>query len=427
MHEQIESSLLHRGSQTGQTDSTIDLYAGNPLIEVCGPILSPREIVSQLICLPPVHHGPFELPPHVLVHELGNLRRLHVPSEPGIQVAQTLDFLIRQGYVHRHPADVATRRLLSGLPVLGGTHAAVQLAAAVVGLSGVGKSEALERALMLKPQVANHDKFPGLVGPVRQLVWLKVDVPESGRLKDLAEALFRATDLALGTHYLEFVLSGRQRVGSHAAAEWVAKMRCHFLGVLVIDEVQNLFRLSSKELRQEAARRGLARPQLRVVEDMALKFILNLTNTSKIPVVFAGTPDGLAAMESRMSTASRLSTGGLITFGHAQTPDDPFYSKVFLPRLVDYQWLPQKIAATPTLRQQLHRLSGGLLRNTVGLWHHAQHRAVLRSGRHIEPEDLEFAAQGPMKMTFQAIEALQSQDPRRMGAYEDLLPGHFRG
>jgi len=38
---------------------------------------------------------------------------------------------------------------------------------------------------------------------------------------------------------------------------------------------------------------------------------------------------------------------------------------------------------------------------------------------------LEYAAQGPMKMTVQAIEALQSQDPRRMGAYEDLLPGRL--
>ena len=28
MHEQIESSRVYAGSQTGQTDSTIDLYAG---------------------------------------------------------------------------------------------------------------------------------------------------------------------------------------------------------------------------------------------------------------------------------------------------------------------------------------------------------------------------------------------------------------
>lgn len=313
---------------------------------------------------------------------------------------------------------------MHGLPVNTGSHAAIQLASAVVGLSGVGKSEAIERALALMPQVVVHEKLPGLEGPVRQLVWLKLDVPDTGRLKDLVASLFRAADQALGSGYFDLTKSGRQRLGADAAEEWIAKMRCHFLGVLVLDEIQNLFRMLSREMRQVAKRRGQDRLELRVVEDQAVKFILNLTNCTKFPVMVSGTPDGIAALETRMSTASRISTGGLIAFPRADSPDDLYFSKVLRPRLVEYQWLPRAIDMSAELRGRLHRLSGGILRNAIGLWQHGQQRAIMAGAEALCIDDLECAAADVLAMNRGAIDALLSQDPRRMAQYEDLVPYH---
>lgn len=406
-------------------DCGIEAYANNPLIDACGPILSPEEIVRSVISLPPKPAAAASKAPHLLQHELGSLWRLHIPSDEGIQTVQMFDWLVRQGYVHRRPGDPMTRRLLSGLPSLHTDASPIQLLAAIAGLSGVGKTQAIVRALALMPQVVVHEHLAGLMGPVRQLLWLMIDVPPSGRLVDLAEALLRATDTALGTDYLERASRGRNGISKQSAAAWVANVQSHFPGILVLDEVQSFFRLQSRERRLAVRQRGEMRPELRIVEDEALKFVLNLTNTSKIPVVLAGTPDGIHALETRMSTASRVSTGGLINFPHAQTPEDLFMSKLF-PYLQRYQWLPKKVEISAEWRALIHRLSAGICRNIIGLWFHGQRHALARGATCLEPKDLEWAAQVPQKLNQSAVLAVLSQDPQLMGNFEDLIASGLR-
>lgn len=408
-------SMLGRGD--------VSAYDQNLLIEACGPILSLSQIARQLLHLPPVPAFRGSSPPeHVLEHALGDVWRLHVPTPAGIQIAQSLDFMIRQGYVHRRPRAAATNRLLHGLPAIGGDHAAIQLAAAVSGIAGVGKSEALGRALNLKPQVVTHVEFPGMKGPVSQLLWLKVDVPESGRIADLAETLFRATDDALGANYRDHLAGGRSRGGINLAAEWLAKVRCNFLGVIVLDEVQNLFKIATKARRAAANRGGRDRPELGIVDDQALKFILTLTNTSKIPVVVAGTPDGMSALMTRMSTSQRISTQGYHEIPYAVSADDVYFKKYFFPHLAAYQYLPERLQPGDELRCAVHRLSGGVSRIAIAVWIHGQRRAIGRGARCLELEDLQAAADGPLRLMQPAVAALLSQDPRRMAQYQDLLP-----
>jgi len=403
--------------------SEVSSYDQNPLIEACGPILSFAQIARQLLHLPPVpKHRDNSLQGHVLEHALGDIWRLHVPTPAGIQIAQSLDFMIRQGYVHRRPRTAATNRLLHGLPAIGGDQAAIQLAAAVGGIAGVGKSEALGRALNLKPQVVTHAEFPGMKGPVSQLIWLKLDVPESGRIADLAESLFRATDDALGSNYREHLAGGRTRGGINLAGDWLAKVRCNFLGVLVLDEVQNLFKIATKARRTAANRGGRDRPELGIVDDQALKFILTLTNTSKIPVVVAGTPDGMSVLVTRMSTAQRISTEGYHEIPYAASADDAYFKKYFFPHLAAYQYLPEQLHPGDELRCAVHRLSGGVSRIAIAVWIHGQRHAISRGSPRLELEDLQAAADGPLRLMQPAVAALLSQDPQRMVLYQDLLP-----
>lgn len=409
-------------SKAGHGHAEVSAYEDNPLIAACGPIPSPAEIARQLLHLPPVPKPGQVRPAHMLEHDLGDIWRMHVPTPAGLQIAQSLDFMIRQGYVHRKPRTAATNRLLHGLPAIGGDHAAIQLAAAVGGISGVGKSEALRRALNMKPQVMVHNDFPGMRGPLSQLLWLKVDVPESGRIADLAESLFRATDDALGTDYRKGLSSGRIRGGATLAAEWAAKVRMHFLGLLAFDELQNLFKIATKARRTAALRGRHDRPELGVVDDQALKFILTITNTTKIPVAMAATPDGIGALTTRMSTSQRISTAGFHQIHHAETADDGYFRKMFFPRLVAYQYLPETLEPSEELRRLVHRLSGGVSRIAVALWVHGQRRASARGARCLTFDDLQAAADGPLRLVQPAVAALLSQDPQRMALYQDLLP-----
>lgn len=398
-----------------------EFHSDNPLIEACGPVLSKQDITRRLLYAPPT---PLRAPTdaqHARVYDVPQLWRLHVPTAQGIEVAETIDMLLRQGYVQRKPGEAATRRLLSGLPSLSGECSPIILMAAVSGVAGAGKTQAIDRALQLWPQVVVHQRLAGFEGPVKQLLWLKVDVPGSGKLVDLVESLFRAMDQALGTDYLSTVVCEKGGLKKQAASTWLAKARSHFLGVLVLDEVQNFFRLQSKRLRQSERAKGRLRADLRVVEDEALKFVLHLANTSSIPLMVAGTPDGLGMLSTRMSTGSRVSIGGLIRMPHALSPDDAFFSWL-LNKLQAYQWTRESIVVTKEVRAEIFRWTGGILRNVIGLWVHAQRRALEKGAPCMDLTYLRWAAEGPQELNQNAVSAMLSQNPRRMAEFEDLAP-----
>jgi len=378
--------------------------------------------VKRLFDIPP-RPGKAERawPPHVIEHELFAIRRLHVPSPSGIALAKTLDVLMRQGYVHRNPKEAATwKRLYDGADVAA-EQGGVQLAASVVGISGAGKSTALARALSLKPQVVVHERFPNLVGPVRQLLWLKIDVPASGKIRDMVESWAAAADEALGTDYLSDLQKGRKRSPENLVREWVQRMGCHFPGLLVLDEIQNLFKIERKERR---ATRGDGQPRLllRVVDDAALKMLLTLINACRFPIVVCGTPDGIDAFGTRMSTSQRLITGGFHRMEHAPTPDDAYFRKNLLPWLFRYQWLPANLTLDDDVAKVIHGLSAGLPRLCASLLIHAQRLALEEEAPALSVQHLRRAAAGPMATTQPAIRALLSQETGRMSLFEDLLP-----
>jgi hypothetical protein len=411
----------HSTRPTVAEASQLDAHGDNPLIEACGPILQKRDIVRRLLYVPPVPAGKSITVEQARAYDIPQLWRLHIPSAQGLEVVETIDMLLRQGYVQRKPGEAATRRMLCGFPPLNCESSPLILMSAVSGVAGCGKTQALDRALRLWPRTVVHEKLPGFEGAVKQLIWLKVDVPGSGKLADLIEALFRAMDEALGTDYLSTVVSDQGGLKKLAASTWLAKARLHFLGILVLDEVQNFFRIQSKKVRQSERARGGLRADLRVVEDESLKFVLNLANTSLIPLLVAGTPDGLQVLSTRMSTGSRVSIGGLIRMPHAQTADDRFFC-LLLDKLQGYQWTRESFEVTDLVRAEIFRWTGGILRNVIGLWVHAQRRALNEGSACMDLTHLQWAAEGPQELNQNAVAAMLSQNPRRMADFEDLAP-----
>jgi len=395
-------------------------YSDNPFINACGPILGPLEIAKRLIYLPPTPKHLPGVPRHILRHMAEDVRRMHVPMSQGVEIAQTIGVMLRQGYVHRNPSSAKTWQRIYSEPGEGAATSPIQLGATVTGLGGVGKSTAVERALGLYPQVVVHASIPGLVGPHKQLVWLKVDVPGSGKVRDLVEALASACDDALGTKFTETIFSGRASSGVGVARRWLRMIAPYFLGVLVLDEVQNLFKLQTKAVRTRSRRAGpRERPELRIVDDEALKLLLTITNYSKVPILICCTPDGLEVLNSRMSTSQRMVTGGFYEFANPLSAEDDYFRKRFVPTLCRYQWLPAKLPPSDELRQLLFELSAGILRICVTLWVKAHGRAIDRGGDQLEFNDLRAAASHDLGPLREAVEALHASDPRRLRQYED--------
>lgn len=399
-----------------------DPYQGNKLIEPMGPLRSREEVMSILTDYPKRPKGFDSLPAHIAIHELLRLRDFHIPAAVEIQLYQSIDLMIRQNYRYLNPIQPQTWATVSGDFLHRKPIRAPEFGAAVEGISGTGKTQAVLRCLNTYPQVFIHPTFPRILGPHMQVVWLSVDIPASGRAADLAAALMIAWDRATGGQRFKETLSRRVRNGMAMLEEWQQVASSHFLGVLHLDEIQNLFKLSA--LRKRSKRSGIEdAPELSIVEDQALKWILTLMNTWQIPLLVSGTPDGMRALTRRMSNAERIATSGYHLFRPFSSDDLAGFKDLFLEPLGRYQYVAKKLTVDDELARLLLQLTAGIPRMIVALWISAQRIALERDKGNLTIADLKKAAATYLAPVAPAVAALLSNDPKKMSRYEDLLPG----
>lgn len=165
---------------------------------------------------------------------------------------------------------------------------------AILGLSGMGKSLAVEQILKeFYDQVIFHTMWNGMAFPHVQLVWLKLDCPSNGSVKSLCLHFFKTVDAILDTNY--YALYARNgKASAEQMMPFVAGVAAaHSLGVLVIDEIQNLAAVSS----------GGA--------ERLINFVVELINTIGVPVVLVGTNQAYhAGIFSKFRQARRASGQG---------------------------------------------------------------------------------------------------------------------
>lgn len=396
----------------------IDAYRGNPLIAACGDILNETELALRLSRYPSVPQNMTDIPFELRRHMVPSLRQLHIASPEGIRIAHTIDVTLRQGYVARKPG---TSSFFDGFyhnpPII-----SQQIAAAVVGMSGSGKTAAIESSLNIIPVSVVHEKMPGFVSSFKQLLWIKIDAPESGKLVDLASNLMEATDLALGTQYFKNSLKKERKVGSEMFREWLGIAKKHVLGLIVIEEIQNLFKLDTLKERRKRKKDDYEKSELRIVEDVTLKLLLTVTNTWRIPIMIAGTHDGLAAFKMRFSTSQRLATDGYHEIHPPLKADDKIFSEIIFPTLVKYQWVNQKLPNTDEFRQLVFDLSLGIPRIYINLWIAAHRVCFDRKEDSLTFQHFKEAFNKYLHPLIPALNALRSNDPYRIARYEDLYP-----
>lgn len=396
-------------------------YSDNLLISACGEILSDQDLANVLKYIPPVFPSELDFINNATLaaHYVESVRSIHIPSRESIAIAQAIDLMLRQGYVGRNPSVPTTWQGIYQNKVIGPPSLPAQ-AAYVTGLAGTGKSRAVERSLQRYHQVVLHQSFPNLKSSLKQLVWLKVDVPPNGSARDLAFALMRATDRALDSDLYSSYAASRKS-GLDLLNTWWDKVRVHFLGILVLDEASNLFKIET--LKQRLKRKtSEGRLHLRVADDETLKFIINLNNTAKLPLVMIGTPDGMEAFCTRLSTVERLTTGGIYEVQRSTNDVGSFYRTYMFPALDKFRLGALLETDRNAIRDRLFELTAGIPRIYVSLWCLSSRVMISRKGHALEIKDLEYVMQRYMSPLKPAINALLSDDPRKLTQYEDLLP-----
>tara|TARA_B100000700_G_scaffold300257_1_gene368208 strand:+ start:43906 stop:44919 length:1014 start_codon:yes stop_codon:yes gene_type:complete len=240
----------------------------------------------------------------------------------------------------------------------------------------------LEQVLSLFPDVVFHD--PDFVGElaVRQVVWVKVDCPHDSSVRQLCHRILAAVGEKSGDELLS-----PEKTIALLLEQIEAIIKSSFLGVLVIDEMQNL------------------KPKKSGGEDNILKFIHNLVNNLGVPVVFCGNPPFDEILSKSLKAARRAESGGYMEMKLLDF--DPVW-ELFIDELWELQWTKSYTPINDGLSRSLHYLSAGNIDLAVRIFKAAQYKVIGKMDESITESVLELAASTASRASAPSIEALRS-------------------
>lgn len=394
----------------------------------CGPILTEEQMKLKFERSPDAPAPDLLLDKNACLYSLSRIEDIHRPCPMGVALGRSLDLLVRRGHELRDPRDPKTWSGLYGLPCA--TLARRPLILVVRGAPGTGKSQALVYALeSMYPRSYIHETFPHVVGPFKQWMYVMIDVPASGSLVELMTELMEVTQELFETREFEADLSAKTKHGPAMLRRWSHVSRRHFLGVLVLDEVQNFFKqapVTERRKQQYENQNGRLPEPLRLKEDEALKAILTFSNTSSIPLVASGTDDGVAAFMSRLSTGQRSIRGGDHCFRRIASAQDAYFRNSLWPALKAHVYASGGIEDEERVKETLVKESGGIRRVMAYVWISGQ-RVMLEetaSGKtvRLKASHLLAGIDKYMDLLKPALAVLKSGDPLLMRRFADLLP-----
>ncbi len=398
-------------TQAKYRDTGVRRYVGNPLIEALPTIWSPDDMDQLLGWNPELpQEDDRQKPAYLRVHEVPAIRRL-IYLIPEYRLYQSIiSVLLRDGYTSRNPMNVRTWQYLHLLndggaisdlkPIEPIDHQAFGILFS--GVSGAGKTTFIHRLFANYPRAIQHTQFAGKPFRHLQIVWIKINCPHNGSLRSLVREFFVEVDKLAGTNFVkDYFPKNRNPSLITLLGEMQRIAANYFLGVLIIDELQNLNRAKSQG------------------DENMLEFLGNLIENIGVPVIYIGTPAVTKLFKKELRVARRTAARGYYEF-HRPGPEDPAWID-FLETLWKYQWIDCPVKLTPSLRHRFYEHSQGITALAIALFILAQYRCLLE-GQTFDEALLDDVAQFEMAAVQSALRALRSNSEEAQKEFDDLLP-----
>lgn len=399
---------------------TLSDYKGNPLIEALPQIMTKEEFSEITTYYPPFNDSERFMSQESRLHAVLRLLKYFQPMAQHIGLERKISMALRLGYQARNPLLPQYKSRLrelkktfskkdfneiqelthsinnEDLPASGFT---------MIGVSGIGKSTALKKILKLYPQVILHSEYKGNPLNLYQIVWIKIDCPHGGSLKDLCIEFFGEVDKLVGTNY-------KEKHGSKTNPDYLMlSQMCqialnHCLGMLIIDEIQNL----------DQAKSG-GRNQM-------LNFFVRLDNTIGVPVIVVGTNKATKILTGEFRQGRRREGLGSLYWDRFKLEDDTQKTlwNFFISPLFDYQFTEKIIKFDNEFSDILYDESQGVTDIAIKLYMLTQFRAIITGSKRISPSLMRQVAMEDLKLVHPMLDALRSGIPHRIAEYDDIKP-----
>ena len=275
------------------------LYDNNPFIEALPPMLSGKDLIRALAVIPPYSDSDRDRSTGERLQLLSSLYEFYQPLSMTIDLYCEIYTAMQHCY-GQYSIQSEAAAMQNGYSLMHGNALAASVGGgnsfSVIGVSGLGKSTALQRVLSLFPQVIEHTSYHGQNFYCHQIPYLVVQTPHDASIKALILDIYLQIDSLVGTSYQKDALSRRLSIDV-LVSQLNQIVRVNHIGLLVIDELQNIaYRKSDGGIR-------------------FLNFLVHLINGAGVSICMVGsTPSSVvAAMPSRPATAISFFTSSSTT------------------------------------------------------------------------------------------------------------------
>lgn len=395
-------------------------FAGNKLIEALPSSVDEVELMKMLTYLPDFEPESRMLAAHERMHELIGLTNIMVPLAAHIQLARTIDSLMRSGYVGRRPLSrdhvAIYHRINEGAAEKKPFRQAAdtvkpQLSTALIGVSGMGKTTTVKRCLAHLPTVIYHPDFD-----LYQIPYLHFEMPSDGKSeKALATGIIERIDKLLPhfNYYEEFV--GKSRASGQVMLRQAARlMNKHCVGLLIPDEIQNM-----SNTRKE--------------DQVVMTELTSLCNVSEVPILFIGTNKaekilGLDFRQARRSLGYGLGDWGPLPRWDLAADADGRTALVegewveLMTSLWRYQWVQKPVKLDESLLAVFYECTQGVIDLAIKLFIVAQGRAILDGSEQLSEQLIRDVYKTEMRLIHPMVDALRDNDIDALMKFEDVRP-----
>jgi len=348
---------------------TNPLYENNPFIEALPPMLAGKDLIRALASIPPYSDNDRDRSTWERLQLLSSLYEYYQPLSMTIDLYCEVYTALQHCY-GQYSVQRETAALQNDYALMQGNASAASIGGgnsfSVIGVSGLGKSTALQRVLSLFPQVIEHTKYHGQNFYYHQIPYLVVQTPHDASIKALILDIYLQIDGLLGTSYQRDALARRLSIDV-LVSQLNLIVRSNHIGLLVIDELQNIcYRNCETGTR-------------------FLNFLVQLINGTGVSVCMVGTPRVLQILQQEFRSARR--TTGLV---YDRLANDKEYS-LLLHGLWHYQYTRYATDLTVEMQNWLYRKTQGIPDILVKLLYSAQKQAILDGRETLDYEIFECA------------------------------------